>query len=159
VRAPGRRGAGEHGSMGWRVLMLRHPSIDFCPCRYQMEEQQLRMDVDQLKKALAKAEQEKALAEKALAKAEQEKVEALAKAEQEKVEALAKAEQEKVEAVAKAEQEKALAEKAVAKAEQEKVEAEQGTRNALTTVRVLRYELMLRNRCAVVHRRYMQARF
>jgi hypothetical protein len=78
-----------------------------------MEAQQLRMDVDRLEKALAKAEQEK-------------------------VEAVAKVEQEKVEAVAKVEQE---------------------TRNAQTTVRVLRYELMLRNRCAVVHRRYMQARF
>jgi hypothetical protein len=68
--------------------------------------------------------------EKAIAKVEQEKVEAVAKVEQEKVEALAKVEQEKVEAVAKVEQE---------------------TRNAQRTVRVLRYELMLRNRCAVVH--------
>jgi hypothetical protein len=93
--------------------------------------------------AMATAEQEKtadiakAVAE-AVAKVEQEKVEAVAKAEQEKVEAVAKAEQEKVEAVAKAEQE---------------------TGDALRTVRVLRYGLMLRNRCAVVHRRYMQARF
>ncbi|KAG1654881.1 hypothetical protein FOA52_006525 [Chlamydomonas sp. UWO 241] len=59
-----------------------------------MEVQQLRMDVDRLEKALAKAKQEAVEAVEAVAKAEQEKVEAVAKAEQEKVEAVAKAEQE-----------------------------------------------------------------
>jgi hypothetical protein len=62
--------------------MLRHPSLDFCSCRYQMEAQQLRMDVDRLEKAVAEKDAENALVKKALAAAVAEKDAAIRVAEQ-----------------------------------------------------------------------------